>query len=286
MVWDQGEGLSRTMLGGRALEVSNKTAPAYLPLAVELICHVGEPGYLACVTHSLSNVVDFAHIAIMTFVAAAPPSLLGTDSTQSREVARDTAYVYLQGHYINDPTATLRTRAADTRKFLFAQRQRDQDIRNRGYRTSCYETAGIIDRMSLIQRYGAQAWVAVNIYRDSSQGYFDSSECMRLVTVAPMLTASADKHRRLLLGQADRQSNIDGSFPAGEIFQRRLAAVGSKLSKRELEVCSHILGGFTAKEIARRLGIAPTSVVSHRQNAYRKLTIRDHKQLFALVLAH
>src|SRR5258708_5544140 len=144
MVRDHGIVRGEPMLGGQALEVSNRTDQVYLSLAVELICHVGEPGYLTHVTQSLSQVVDFAHIAIMTFADAAPPNLLGTDSTLSPEIARDTAYVYLQGYYSNDPTSALRARAVDTRKFLFAQRQRDQDIQDRGYRTSCYESTGII----------------------------------------------------------------------------------------------------------------------------------------------
>ncbi len=268
------------------MDISKCAGASYLPLAIELICHVGEAEYIAQLTQALSHVVDFAHIAILTFVGAAPPSLLGTGSTLSAKVARDTAYVYLQGYYSNDPTSALRNRTGDARKLLFAQRQRVQDIRDRDYRTFCYEGAGIIDRMSLFQRCEAKAWVAVNIYRDVSQGYFDSSDCARLVTVAPMLTASADKHRRLLSGKENTSSDPDALSQADNSLQRRLAAIGLSLSKRELEVCSQMLAGHSAKEIAGHLGIAPTSVISHRQNAYLKLNIRDHKQLFALVLAH
>jgi len=49
----------------------------------------------------------------------------------------------------------------------------------------------------------------------------------------------------------------------------------------EFEVCSRILLGLSAKEIARQLGIAPNTVAEHRKNAYAKLAVRNHKQLFA-----
>ena len=78
---------------------------------------------------------------------------------------------------------------------LYIQRQRAKNIANEDYRMSCYEKPGIVDRLSLFQRFGPDTWIAVIIYRDSAQGHFDHSECARLITVAPILTASADKHR-------------------------------------------------------------------------------------------
>ena len=118
---------------------------------------------------------------------------------------------------------------------------------------------------------------------DASQGWFDANDCARLLAMAGLIeAASANKHRRLL---RDRRLPEHESTPDHGAFERRLAAAGPTLSKREFEVCLEMLAGRTAKEIARRLDIAPTSVATYRQNAYKKLNIRDHKQLFALVLA-
>jgi DNA-binding CsgD family transcriptional regulator len=274
-------------LGNRAWDISESGPDTtYLPLAVDLISQIGEAGYVDQLTRSLSNLVEFAHIGILSFSGSDPPGLLGTGSTLSSTVAEDAANVYLGGYYNNDPTERLRAQTVDSRKFLFAQRQRAEDIRNKDYRLSCYDSSGIIDRMSLFQRFESGTWIAVNIYRDASQGHFDNRECSRLIAAARILTASANKHRRLLSDLPSRARDINVISLAADTIPSRLAAVGVNLSKREFEVCSQMLRGYTAKEIARRLGIAPTSVVSHRQNAYAKLKVRDHKQLFALIIAH
>jgi DNA-binding CsgD family transcriptional regulator len=165
---------------------------------------------------------------------------------------------------------------------LYIQRQRAKDIANEDYRMSCYEKPGIVDRLSLFQRFGPDTWIAVNIYRDSTQGHVDHSECARLITIAPILTASADKHRQLVTRGA--QTPINGLLEhpvAAPTMQRRLAAVCPILSTREFDVCSRILRGCSAKEIARQLGIAPTTVAEHRKNAYQA----RHSQPQAIVRA-
>jgi DNA-binding CsgD family transcriptional regulator len=273
---------SEPKLGVSAIDISEMKGISCLPLAIDLIEHVGEPGYAGHLTASLADTVDLAHVAVLSFSGGIRPSLLASHSLLSPTVAKQTAYRYLDHYYRVDPMDRLRAQPVNTRKFLFAQRQRAQDIVDPAYRSSCYERSGIVDRMSFFQRFGADDWIAVNVYRDASQGWFDANDCSRLVAMAGLLTASANKHRRLLL---DQRVPKDESAPDHGAFERRLATVGPTLSKREFEVCLEMLAGRTAKEIARRLNIAPTSVATHRQNAYKKLNIRDHKQLFSLVLA-
>jgi DNA-binding CsgD family transcriptional regulator len=114
----------------------------------------------------------------------------------------------------------------------------------------------------------------VNVYRDRSQGLFSPSDFDVMLTVAPILTAAADRHAQILHVMKTND---------GVDYQALMARVNPRLSQREKEVCAGILEGLTAKQIAKRLGIAPTSVITHRKNAYIKLGINDHKQLFFLV---
>jgi DNA-binding CsgD family transcriptional regulator len=266
----------------QTIDIHQEPASSCASIAIDLIRQVGEPGYAKQLTDSLSQVIRFAHLCVLSFSRLTPPGLLGTGSTLSPACAEDTAYVYLGGHYNADPTGRVRTAKITSDKQLYIQRQRAEEIVNTGYRTSCYERPGIVDRLSLFQHFGPDTWIAVNVYRDSSQGHFDSSECTRLITVAPILTASADKHRQLVAkGANPATSGLLEHVPTAPTRQQRLAAACPTLSAREFEVCSRILLGFTAKEIARQLGIAPNTVVEHRKNAYAKLALNDHKQLFA-----
>ncbi len=47
------------------------------------------------------------------------------------------------------------------------------------------------------------------------------------------------------------------------------------LSTREIEVLTHIVSGLTNKEIADRLNISITTVISHRKNIMEKLGVRS-----------
>lgn len=263
----------------RTVDIRQEPASSCTSVALDLLGQVGEPGYVRQMTTSLAQVIKFAHVSVLLFPRLNPPGLLGTGSTISPACAKDTATVYLSGHYNADPTARLRSTSADSTRHLYIQRQRADEIANADYRASCYEAPGIIDRLSIFQRFAADTWIAVNVYRDITQGYFDSCEYARLITVAPLLTAGADKHLQLVRNR-DESSGATASLPAPSL-QQRLAAIGPRLSTREFEVCSRILLGLSAKEIARQLGIAPNTVAEHRKNAYTKLSIRDHKQLFA-----
>ncbi len=273
---------SEPKLGVTAIDISEMAAAFCAPLAIDLIEHLGEPTYAGRLTASLADTVDLAHVAILAFFGETRPSLLATYSRLSPTINQRTASLYLGGYYVLDPIARLRSQTANRREFLFAQRQRAEDIADPAYRSFCYERSGIVDRISFSHRCGTEDWIAVNVYRDASQGPFGANDCARLVAMAPLLTTSAIKHWRLI---SDRR--LTGKLPAadGDVVERRLAMVGPTLSKREFEVCLEMLAGRTAKEIARRLQIAPTSVVAHRQNAYTKLNIHDHKQLFSLMLA-
>jgi DNA-binding CsgD family transcriptional regulator len=263
----------------QVVDIHQEPMPLYVSVAADLIGGVGEPGYVEQMAESLSHYVKFAHVCVLCFSRLKPPGLLGTASTLSPACAENTAHVYLDGHYNSDPTEKLRAACIDADEHLHVQRQRVEDIANADYRTSCYEKPGIVDRLSLFQHVGPETWIAVNVYRDSSQGYFDSSECARLVTVAPILTAGANKHRQLVAKAEEFPTQVREAS-AVPTRRRHLSAACALLSNREYEVCSRILRGFSSKEIAQQLGIAPSTVAEHRKNAYTKLGIRGYKQLF------
>ena len=62
-------------------------------------------------------------------------------------------------------------------------------------------------------------------------------------------------------------------------------ATGQPLSDREAEVLALIAGGLINKQIADRLGIGLTTVISHRRNIMEKLGIRSVAGLVVYALA-
>ena len=64
-----------------------------------------------------------------------------------------------------------------------------------------------------------------------------------------------------------------------------LPPTGQKLSEREAEVLALIARGLINKQIADRLGIGLTTVISHRRNIMEKLGIRSVAGLVVYALA-
>jgi len=270
----------------RTIALSPDAPPDYASLAASVIGQIGEAGFAGELISSLARHLRVGHLSAFACRAGVTPQLLGTGSVLSPSIAYDTAVVYLDRHYLADPTRTLReTRHTLSSPALFVQRQRSQEVLDDGYRTLCYDRPGIIDRVSTVQarRAGSDTWIAVNIYRDRSQGFFSDSDIDVLSTVAPIVTRATERHLQMMELQTQLLAHAAApSVATRETASERLASRFPQLSRREREVCGGILDGLTAKQIARRLEIAPTSVVTHRKNAYLKLGIHDLKQLFTL----
>src|SRR6185437_9064295 len=66
------------------------------------------------------------------------------------------------------------------------QRVRPTDIVSAGFRRHVFEDAGIIERVSVIQR-GPDSWRAINVARHVSDGCFSDSELGSLVGLACLL---------------------------------------------------------------------------------------------------
>ena len=87
----------------------------------------------------------------------------------------------------------------------------------------------------------------------------------------PRLAASGMIYRTLFV-RVDRQ----GERYAVKLRRDRRAP---KLSEREVEIAKWVTGGYTFKEIARQLNVAPSTVSTHVYNIYAKLGFRRRAQL-------
>ncbi|CAG9232525.1 Helix-turn-helix transcriptional regulator [Paraburkholderia tropica] len=155
--------------------------------------------------------------------------------------------------------------------------QTSADIAHDGYRTACYATPNVSDRLSLLLQPAADIWLSVNLYRERDAGNFRPAEVELVESLAPLI-GEATKHHYALNGQ--RQAGI------APLMLARLRGLCPDLSKRELDALRGVLEGHSAAEIADHMGVKPSSVVTYQKRAYRRLGISSQRQLFALCLAH
>jgi DNA-binding CsgD family transcriptional regulator len=63
-------------------------------------------------------------------------------------------------------------------------------------------------------------------------------------------------------------------------FQAYLKNSGYGLSPREIEICAHIILGYSSTSIALRLDISESTVFTHRKKIYTKMNISSQCELF------
>lgn len=153
------------------------------------------------------------------------------------------------------------------------QRVRPGHITSPGFRRRIFDEAGIIERISVIQR-GADAWRVMNVARHVSDGCCTDDEIDALVGLACLVLPMLPMNRR-------RAGGPDN--PTVEELELRFAQGYAQLSARERQVCARAAAGLGVAETARELGIATSSVLTYRQRAYQRLRVASSLALRALV---
>lgn len=138
------------------------------------------------------------------------------------------------------------------------------------WRNACYDPWQITERCSIITRFGAME-LAVSFFRRSSDGRFEVQDLNALEALAPFLLAAARQHYNLTANLGPPASLAHGLSPACE-----------SLSGREKQVVTEMMLGLTCKEIALKLEIGLTSVITYRQRAYQRLGISRKGELLKL----
>jgi len=64
-----------------------------------------------------------------------------------------------------------------------------------------------------------------------------------------------------------------------DVIQASLKARYPRMSRRELEVAARVKAGMSARQIAAELGIAETTVITHRSAAYARVGVASLREL-------
>ena len=157
--------------------------------------------------------------------------------------------VYKRWYMRQDPISEAFSAAPESNDVAL-QKVRPTDIASRGFRRRFFEDAGIVERVSIVQR-GSDAWRGISIARHVSNGYCSDDEVRSLITAAQLEARFADRY--------------------------------TNLTTRERQVCARAAMGMSVEATAQDLGIAKTSVLTYRQRAYQRLSVKSPLELSGLV---
>lgn len=158
---------------------------------------------------------------------------------------------------------------------IVLHRQTPEDLREGDYRAICYDQPRISERIALLSCQDRSNWLAINFYRGREQGRFSADDVATLEALAPLVTQMVRLH--LCCHRYDQElgatliQRLHGRFPA--------------LTRRDLELLAGVVAAQDGDEIARQMGIQPSSVQTYFKRLYRKLGISGQRELFGLMLA-
>jgi DNA-binding CsgD family transcriptional regulator len=153
------------------------------------------------------------------------------------------------------------------------QRVHPSDIAPPSFRRVFFDDAGIVERISVVQR-GHEAWRGINVARHVSDGRCSDDELGALTGLACLVLPMLPLNRR---GAAAARP-----LTVAEL-EERFAARRAGLTARERHVCARAAIGMSVEATALDLGIAKTSVLTYRQRAYQRLGVASPFALRALV---
>ena len=160
-----------------------------------------------------------------------------------------------------------------------------EDISDEDYIKTFYTNNGIVDKISTIVCVGNDR-ILSSFYRCFPNDCYNDQDKIVLNIILPMATSLIYNHYRLVKAESKKENTeTNHSIPQGihSIISSDIPPF-SLLSLRERDICERTLLGSTAAEISNELGIAQSTVITHRKRAYNKLSIASHKDLFTLFL--
>lgn len=243
---------------------------AMAPVYERLLAAVGTEAFGPTVREAVLAATSGAHRLYLFEASGREESLL--QYCHGEAGLSDLLPVYTSTYHRIDPVCDA-YRAAPRLGDAAILRLQPGDIASRGFRRRFFDDAGIVERVSIIQR-GAEGWRVLNVARHRSDGCFSDRELEALLGIAgitlpmlPLNRARAVPAAPLTLGQ----------------LERRFTLYFSDLTTREREVCARAAIGMTVEATAIDLGIAKASVLTYRKRAYQRLQVSSPYELCSLV---
>ena len=223
---------------------------------------------------AISQIVRHEGTCLLAFHAFAPPEVL--HHTLEPAAARHYLDRYLAGPYLLDPLYQLALRKNKPALCRFRDETPDRFHSSEYYRQYC-ERTHLADEIDYLKDVGETTTLALVVAR--RERAFSKAEIGRLERVTPIVHAAM---HALWSGWSGQATPADERLGMHERLTRCFENFGDGLlTERERETTQLLLRGFSTKAIARRLGIAPGTVMVHKRNLFSKLGITSQYELFS-----
>lgn len=228
-------------------------------------------------TAAIGKIVKHEGTCLLAFHRDAPPDVL--HHTLEPKGAKHYLDRYLAGPYLLDPLYQLATSDAKPGICRFRDQTPDRFRASEYYRQYC-ERTHLKDEMDFLLDVTDSSTLALVVGR--RKGRFTAADLTRLQTIESVVHAAMGNIWEQWQQSGARESNTGGNDRVHQRLTECFENFGNDLlTERERETTQLLLRGFSTKAIARRLGIAPGTVMVHKRNLFSKLGITSQYELFS-----
>jgi DNA-binding CsgD family transcriptional regulator len=212
------------------------------------------------------------------------PLVAECDSRDGRQQAWDLALEYSQDAFKHDPIIRgNRSRISKGSTPVLYSLRADQ-VKDVAYRRHFYDEPALHQKVGILGRVGETLYYS-NFYCGlEHRGFSESDALLLLRDLAGLALKLVHRHA---VRAACSPTGLETPFFTSESDPTVLLHLRDVfleepvgLSPREAEVCAHIVLGYSALAIGLNLGIAVSTVATHRKRAYRKLDVCSQNELF------
>lgn len=241
----------------------------------QLVRSIGQANFIDTLLKTAKNLGGADFVSMFLYPDPASTVFMGTASSIGRRFAMLAADNYCASGYQHDPNRALMFEGQRNTPtpWVHTYMRRD-DVPTMQYRSLCYDRAQISDRLSLISRNRYGTAFSVSFYSGRPHGDFSEKSKQSLLSYFPILHSITARHADLADPAVDVESVL-----------RRFRFNYPELSPREAQVAAGVVAGMSASNMAEWLGIAQTSIVTHRKKAYDRLGAEGQNDLMRLYYA-
>ena len=250
---------------------------AWLAGVADIVAANGGEATADALISAIGTIVEHEGTCLLAFHRFAPPEVLH----HTLEPAAASHYLdrYLAGPYLLDPLYQLALREEKPAMCRYRDETPDRFRSSEYYRHYC-ERTHLVDEVDYLLDVGESTAMALVVARRERP--FSKAEIERLGQIRPIVQAAMrsmwEDWPGQARGDADRVGMHQRLTQCFENFGNDL------LTERERQTTQLLLRGFSTKAIARRLEIAPGTVMVHKRNLFSKLGITSQYELFSLFI--
>lgn len=250
----------------------------------DMVSIIGNPAFSDRFFGIVQKMLGADHCTVFVSNEGGVRTLVAEAQTRAAaERVRHLAGIYGERGYRVDPVWN---RPASTRPEMDAIRTEviaPTHFEDPAYRREFYDKPNIQEELALSADVGGGRRVYASFYRERGRSRFSAQDMATLQATAPVTMQVLAKHAEIT-GSIARPAAPIRPVSREELFQRVQEAMlddNQLLTRREAEVCTGIILGYTILGLSLNLGISINTVATHRKRAYAKLRISSQNELFA-----